>query len=65
MPGMEADVSKGADHVLSLPLACLRELICYYYQLKVVNLAKKKKEEIIDEVGDHIRQFTIANNAGA
>ena len=48
MPAMEDDIRKGLEHVLTCTNPRLRKLVCYYFDLNVPNLFKKKQSELID-----------------
>ena len=48
MPGMEADIKRGLNFVLSLKNPRLKEFARYYFELNVPNLFKKKTAELID-----------------
>ncbi len=48
LPGIKVDVRKGIEHVSSLGVLHLCDLVHYYFQLKVINLGKMKKDELLD-----------------
>ncbi len=58
MPMLESNIRKGANHVSSLGVLCLYDLVCYYFQLRVVNLGKMKKDELLDIINSHLQQLT-------
>ena len=63
MPGMELDVCKGLDHLLSLKNNHLKEFARYFFKLNIPNLFKKKTAELHDLLRPHFIQ--CINNLGA
>lgn len=65
MLGTEDDIRKGVNHVRALGVLRLCDLVHYYFQLKVVNLVKMKKDDLLAIIDPHLQLVDDAGDDNA